>query len=223
MHCKIRNQSNLDMSRTLPLVKSLYSYAQKQMGFKNPAHLTFQTDQKNAEKDLGRTAHYHPGSFTVTIYTDKRHIKDILRSIAHELVHHDQNCNGAFEKPFESGPGYAQKDDRMRELERDAYERGNMIFRDWEDTHKQALNETNYYRKETTKMSKGITEQQLRQIVRKVLQEKLAKNETEVVAETVKEDAPDTTETVTETKKEASNDQWYQNNLFESLKRKWTR
>jgi histone H3/H4 len=140
--------------------------------------------------------------------------------MAHELVHHDQNCNGAFEEPFESGPGYAQKDDRMRELERDAYERGNMIFRDWEDTYKQALNETNYYRKETPKMSKKITEQQLRQIVRKALQEKLAKKETEVVTETVEEV---TSEIVQEVKEETSNDEWYHNNLFESLKRKWTK
>ena len=220
MHCKIRNHSDLDMNRTLPLVKSLYAYAKKQMGFKNAAHITFQTDAENAEKDLGRTAHYHPESFTVTIYTDRRHIKDILRSIAHELVHHDQNCNGAFEEPFETGAGYAQKDSRMRELERDAYERGNMIFRDWEDTYKQALNETNYYRKEAPKMSKGITEQQLRQIVRKVLQEKLAKNEAEVVTETVEETTP---ETATETKEEISNDQWYQGTLFESLKRKWAK
>ena len=107
---------------------------------------------------------------------------------------------------------------RMRELARDAYERGNMIFRDWEDTYKQALNETNYYRKETPKMSKNITEQQLRQIVRKVLREKLAKNEAEVVTETVEEEA-----STTATKEEISNDQWYQNNLFESLKRKWTK
>lgn len=217
MHCKIKNHSDLDMSRTLPLVKSLYSYAQKQMGFKNPADLVFQSDSENAEKDLGRTAHYHPESFTITIYTDRRHIKDVLRSMAHELVHHDQNCNGAFEKPFESGPGYAQKDDRMRELERDAYERGNMIFRDWEDTYKQALNETNYYRKETPKMSKGITEEELRKIVRKVLQEKLAKKETEVVTET-EEKAPEVT-----TEEKASNDEWYGNTLFESLKRKWTK
>ena len=204
------------MNRVLPLVKSLYSHAQREMGFNHPANITFQSDLKNAAQDLGKTGFYHPESFTITIYTDRRHIKDVLRSIAHELVHHDQNCNGAFEKPFESGPGYAQKDDRMRELERDAYERGNMIFRDWEDTYKQALNETNYYRKETPKMSKKITEQQLRQIVRKVLQEKLAKKETEVVTEDVEE-------TIEETKEEVSNDQWYQNNLFESLKRKWAK
>jgi len=67
-------------------------------------------------------------------------------------------------------------------------------------------------------MSKKITEQQLRQIVRKALQEKFAKNETEVVTETTEENAPETTETIAET-----NDQWYQNTLFESLKRKWTK
>jgi len=219
MHCKITNHSDLDMKRVSPLVKSLYSYIQKQTGFNKPASIIFQSDPENAKKDLGKTAHYHPGTFTVTIYTDKRHIKDILRSMAHELVHHDQNCSGAFEEPFESGPGYAQKDQRMRNLERDAYERGNMIFRDWEDTYKQALNETNYYRKEAIKMSKGITKDQLRQVVRKVIQERFAKNETEVITETVEEGAPETTEA----KEDISNDQWYQNTLFESLKRKWTK
>ena len=206
------------MSRTLPLVKSLYSRAQKEMGFKKPANITFQSDPENAGQDLGKTGHYQPDSYTITIYTDRRHIKDVLRSIAHELVHHDQNCCGAFEEPFETGPGYAQKDDRMRELERDAYERGNMIFRDWEDTYKQALNETNYYRKETPKMSKGITEQGLRQIVRKVLQEKLAKKRTEVVTETTEEKAAEVT-----TEERTSNDEWYGNTLYESLKRKWTK
>tara|TARA_Y100000593_G_scaffold84387_1_gene159773 strand:- start:931 stop:1566 length:636 start_codon:yes stop_codon:yes gene_type:complete len=211
MHCKIKNHSDLDMSRTLPLVKSLYSYAQRQMGFNHPADITFQSDRKNANMDLGKTAYYNPSSFTITIYTDRRHIKDVLRSMAHELVHHDQNCSGAFEEPFETGAGYAQKDDRLRNLERDAYERGNMIFRDWEDTYKQALNETNYYRKETSKMSKSITEQEIRQIVRKVLQEKLATRGSTT-------EAPETVAS-----KEISNDEWYQGTLFESLKRKWAK
>ncbi len=191
------------------LVKSLYSYAQRHMGFKSPAHLTFQADPENAEKDLGRTAHYHPESFTITIYTDRRHIKDVLRSMAHELIHHDQNCNGAFEKPFETAPGYAQKDPRMRELERDAMERGNMFFRDWEDTYKQALNETNYYRKEVTSMSNKITEEQVRQIIRNVLKENTVKETKEVIAETKEETT--------------SNDEWYGNSLYESLKRRWTK
>ena len=38
-----------------------------------------------------------------------------------------------------SGPteeGYAQKDDHLREMEREAYEQGNLIIRDWEDSIK---------------------------------------------------------------------------------------
>jgi len=198
------------MNRTLPLVKSLYSHAKREMGFNRPPTIMLQSDSENATKDLGKTGHYQPESFTITIYTDRRHIKDVLRSMAHELVHHDQNCCGAFQEPLETGPGYAQKDDRLRGLERDAYERGNMIFRDWEDTYKQALHETNYYRKEARKMSKSITEQQLRGIVRKVLNEKLVKKGTKDVSKTPP-------------KEKISNDEWYGSSLYDSLKRKWAK
>ena len=46
-------------------------------------------------------------------------------------------------------PGYAQEDGHMREMEREAYEKGNMCFRDWEDTRKKQLGETNYKTKDT--------------------------------------------------------------------------
>ena len=39
--------------------------------------------------------------------------------------------------------GYAQKDKHMREMEREAYEKGNMCFRDYEDGLKQRMS-TNY-------------------------------------------------------------------------------
>ena len=35
------------------------------------------------------------------------------------------------------GEGYAQNDDHLRKMEEDAYLRGNMTFRDWEDNYKQ--------------------------------------------------------------------------------------
>ena len=67
-------------------------------------------------------------------------------------------------------------------------------------------------------MSKKITEQHLRQIVRKVLQEKLTKNKTEVVNETTEETTPEVA-----VKEEISNKDWYHNNLFDSLKKKWAK
>jgi len=56
--------------------------------------------------------------------------------LSHELVHHTQNCNGQFENTGEMGEGYAQNDKHLREMERQAYEQGNLVFRDWEDSIK---------------------------------------------------------------------------------------
>ena len=181
------------MTSALPLLKSLYSFAHKELGFKDSANIQFQSDSENALRTLGKTAQYHPQTYTITVYTDKRHLKDILRSVSHELIHHDQNCNGAFEKPFETGAGYAQKDSGLRELERDAYERGNMIFRDWEDTQKWQLSENKNYTKELSKVAQK-------------------ENKSKVIKGN---------EQKTKDKIPTSNDEWYQGSLYKSLLNKW--
>jgi hypothetical protein len=68
-----------------------------------------------------------------------RHPKDVMRSLSHELVHHKQNCDGQFDQTTEMGKGYAQSDEHLREMEREAYETGNMCFRDWEDSIKSTI------------------------------------------------------------------------------------
>jgi hypothetical protein len=51
-------------------------------------------DVDNAEKFLGKTAYYDPINKSITIYTYGRHPKDIVRSYAHEMIHHIQNLRG---------------------------------------------------------------------------------------------------------------------------------
>ena len=51
-------------------------------------------------------------------------------------MHHHQNCRGDFDGDITTNEGYAQNDEHLREMEREAYECGNMIFRDWEDNLK---------------------------------------------------------------------------------------
>jgi hypothetical protein len=67
------------------------------------------------------------------LYVDGRHPKDIMRSLSHELVHHAQNCRGDFSTNKETPEGYAQTDPHLRKMEREAYTKGNLIFRDYED------------------------------------------------------------------------------------------
>ena len=118
------------------MVKQFLPFAQKRMGFKNPPKLFLRSDDNNAEKPLGKTAYYDPDNRSITVYVTGRHPKDVMRSISHELVHHTQNCRGEFDKVGPMGDGYAQNDEHLREMEREAYEVGNMCFRDWEDSVK---------------------------------------------------------------------------------------
>ena len=123
----------------MPLIKQFLPYAQKTMGFKHPPRLFLRSDAKNASNPLGKTAFYDPGAKSVTLYVTNRHPKDIMRSLSHELVHHTQNCQGEFENTEEMGEGYAQNDVHLRNMERQAYEMGNLCFRDWEDSIKHTI------------------------------------------------------------------------------------
>ena len=115
------------------MVDNFFPYSQKQLGFDKGGTIVFQSDQDNAGRMLGKTAYYDPENLQVVLYTDGRHPKDILRSLSHELVHHAQNCRGDFTKDNPTYAGYAQKDPHLRDMEREAYEKGNLIFRDFED------------------------------------------------------------------------------------------
>ena len=77
-----------------PLILKLSSFAQKRMGFEHPPRLFLKNDKENSSNIFGRTAHYDPEDKSITLFMTGRHPKDILRSFAHELVHHTQNLRG---------------------------------------------------------------------------------------------------------------------------------
>jgi hypothetical protein len=87
-------------------------------------------DKENAVNIFGKTAYYMPSEMKIVLYTLGRHPKDILRSYAHELVHHHQNLNNTLE-PFQTQN--TNEDGDLERIEREAYENGNILFRNWED------------------------------------------------------------------------------------------
>ena len=139
MSCKFVNNTSHDLSSLTTFAKDLYSFGQKKLGFNKPPVIMFDSDPENGREMLGKTAYYDPSEYKIVVYIDNRHPKDILRSISHELVHHTQNCRGDFDNVGEMGEGYAQNDEHLREMEREAYETGNLCFRDWEDSIKSTI------------------------------------------------------------------------------------
>ena len=111
-------------------------FAQKEMGFDRPPKLFLKQDSQNADDPLGKTGFYDPANESITIFTTGRHPKDVMRSLAHELMHHAQKCNGDFDNVENMGEqGYAQSNSHLRTMEIQAYQ-ASIVFRDWEDSIK---------------------------------------------------------------------------------------
>ena len=142
MNCDITNNSDMDVEELSPLIDDLVSSIQDKIGFKSMPAITLQDDSDNAEVLLGKTAHYDPQNKIIVVYVTNRHPKDILRSIAHEFIHHGQNERGEFDKVGAVRNGYAQNDEHLRNMEKEAYLQGNMCFRDWEDGYKRQMMES---------------------------------------------------------------------------------
>ena len=120
-------------------------FAQKKLGFNKPVDINLVSDPENAEDPLGKTAYYDPNIMKITLFIDKRHVKDILRSLSHELVHHTQNCRGDFGNGVNIGEGNFTTNEALRELELEAYKRGSgEILREFED-YKKSMNESISY------------------------------------------------------------------------------
>jgi len=90
---------------------------------------------QNASNPLGRTGYYDWQNKHIVLYITDRHIKDILRTFCHELIHHNQCCENGELKVDTQNVNNSQY---LSGLEGEAYLKGNMLFRSWEDNLKQS-------------------------------------------------------------------------------------
>jgi len=91
----------------------------------------FKNDETEAEDFFGKTAYYEPASQTIVLYVKDRHPKDIVRSFAHEMIHHIQNLEGRLGDITTTN---TNEDDALLDIEKEAYLDGNITFRNWTDS-----------------------------------------------------------------------------------------
>lgn len=94
-------------------------------------------DVSNAKDFFGKTAYYEPQSMSIVLYTEGRHPKDIVRSFAHEMIHHMQNVEGRLGNITTTN---TQEDDHLNNLEAEANLKGTMTFRNWTDKMQERKN-----------------------------------------------------------------------------------
>ena len=88
-------------------------------------------DSENARDFFGKTAYYDPNEQKIVLYTEGRHPKDIVRSYAHEMIHHIQNLEGRLGNINTTN---TQEDDHLNDIEAEANLKGTMTFRNWTDS-----------------------------------------------------------------------------------------
>ena len=116
--------------------KALYGDAKEKYDIQQAPKLILRKDEKNGDMLFGRTAYYQPETQTIVVYTTNRHPKDVLRSYCHEMIHHVQNERGDLKMSDSTSPTYAQDDAHLRKMEMEAYLKGNLLLRDFEDNFK---------------------------------------------------------------------------------------
>ncbi len=93
-------------------------------------------DSENAKDFFGKTAYYDPNRQHIVLYTEGRHPKDIVRSYAHEMIHHIQNLE---DRLGDVAGTNTTEDDHLDKLEQEANLRGTMTFRNWTDSLNEAI------------------------------------------------------------------------------------
>ena len=136
MPCNIKNPANIDLTQLEPHFQGMYDYFDQKIGFNKPPTMFFDSDPKNKGDVLGKTAYYDPQTLQIHVYIDDRHPKDMLRSIAHELIHHQQNLEGRLNVGGYHGEGYYLENKELKKLEHEAMLKGNALMREYEDTLK---------------------------------------------------------------------------------------
>ena len=125
---------NTPQNELIPYIKSLTQFMDSDIEIRPLPKVKFVDDESNASKVLGKTAYYDPQNCAITLYITDRHPKDILRSFAHEMIHHMQNMQGRLGN---IGTQNVNQDDNLKGLEEEAYQLGNILLRSWENSQDQ--------------------------------------------------------------------------------------
>ncbi len=102
LRCLIKKQVfNMDKLNKYTIVKFI-KFVKEELSLTQPFKVKLVNQR---DDDLKTYAYYDVSNGTVKVYCKDRGLADVLRSIAHELIHHHQNQGGKLEQPTQDVGG----------------------------------------------------------------------------------------------------------------------
>jgi len=119
-------KESLDKKDTFAILHDFIRFAAKDLELKSLPKFDFMFDNKRSveHKSFGG---YQPGAEHITITVKNRHINDVCRTLAHELVHYSQDLKKELEDDDAGTTGSPQ--------ENEANARAAVIMRNWGKKH----------------------------------------------------------------------------------------
>jgi hypothetical protein len=116
----------LNKKDTFAILHEFVRFAAEDLELKSLPKFDFVFDSKQSveRKSFGG---YQPGAEHITITVKNRHINDVLRTLAHEMVHYKQDLNNELEDDDAGATGSPQ--------ENEANARAAVIMRNWGKKH----------------------------------------------------------------------------------------
>ena len=94
----------------------------------------------NPEDELFiKTGYYDPTSNNLVLFVDNRHIKDILRTFCHEMVHRHQNIVNPGQFDESEGDMPLAQAPKLKKIESEAFLYGNLLFRQFTERYTHGL------------------------------------------------------------------------------------
>lgn len=142
-----------------PYMKSLADSISKEYKVKPFPKVKISNRNQGEDNVFIRTGYYDPANKLIMLFAHNRHPKDVLRSFAHEMIHHYQNLEGRLTADAYSGQEIIG-DDRLMKLEEEAYLKGNIVFRSWtERIQKQIESEPTEHMRKLIKLNEDQMEE----------------------------------------------------------------
>lgn len=116
-----------------PYIRSLAEFMSKRIKLRPFPKIKISNRNQGDDEVFIKTGWYDPSEKLVMLFSRGRHPKDVLRSFAHEMIHHCQNLEGRLAEGSYEGQDIIN-DDRLMNLEKEAYLKGNILFRSWTES-----------------------------------------------------------------------------------------
>ena len=82
-----------------------------------------------------KTGYYEPSENRLVLFIDNRHIKDILRTFCHEMVHRNQNLIDPEGFAAKTSNLPLAEDEELKQIESEAFLYGNLLFRQFTEKY----------------------------------------------------------------------------------------